>query len=161
MTNRAKRRSPSSCPRKGVGFLLFVPASNYGPISGSQLSRILCVIDCTLFHAQMRTLISVETQLSVVPRKALPRNAFHLPASAALRSLTESSHRPSPLVAVGSNGQPATKRKTPQQLEPVQGLRFTTTHQWWPGTESNRRHGDFQSPALPTELPGQCHGRSS
>ena len=26
---------------------------------------------------------------------------------------------------------------------------------WWPGTESNRRHGDFQSPALPTELPGQ------
>ena len=27
---------------------------------------------------------------------------------------------------------------------------------WCPGTESNRRHGDFQSPALPTELPGQC-----
>src|SRR5690242_11155540 len=27
---------------------------------------------------------------------------------------------------------------------------------WWPGTESNRRHGDFQSPALPTELPGQA-----
>src|SRR5689334_17693971 len=26
---------------------------------------------------------------------------------------------------------------------------------WWPGTESNRRHGDFQSPALPTELPGR------
>ena len=26
---------------------------------------------------------------------------------------------------------------------------------WWPETESNRRHGDFQSPALPTELPGQ------
>jgi hypothetical protein len=25
----------------------------------------------------------------------------------------------------------------------------------WPGTESNRRHGDFQSPALPTELPGR------
>jgi hypothetical protein len=24
---------------------------------------------------------------------------------------------------------------------------------WWLGTESNRRHGDFQSPALPTELP--------
>src|ERR1700722_17931815 len=23
---------------------------------------------------------------------------------------------------------------------------------WWPKTESNRRHGDFQSPALPTEL---------
>lgn len=26
--------------------------------------------------------------------------------------------------------------------------------EWCPGTESNRRHGDFQSPALPTELPG-------
>jgi hypothetical protein len=24
----------------------------------------------------------------------------------------------------------------------------------WPGTESNRRHEDFQSSALPTELPG-------
>ncbi len=24
---------------------------------------------------------------------------------------------------------------------------------WWRGTESNCRHGDFQSPALPTELP--------
>ena len=24
-----------------------------------------------------------------------------------------------------------------------------------PGTELNRRHGDFQSPALPTELPGR------
>ena len=26
---------------------------------------------------------------------------------------------------------------------------------WWPETESNCRHGDFQSPALPTELSGQ------
>ena len=26
---------------------------------------------------------------------------------------------------------------------------------WCPGTESNRRHRDFQSRALPTELPGQ------
>ncbi len=25
--------------------------------------------------------------------------------------------------------------------------------EWCPGTELNRRHGDFQSPALPTELP--------
>jgi hypothetical protein len=24
--------------------------------------------------------------------------------------------------------------------------------EWWLETESNRRHGDFQSPALPTEL---------
>ena len=26
---------------------------------------------------------------------------------------------------------------------------------WWPGSESNQRHKDFQSSALPTELPGQ------
>ncbi len=29
---------------------------------------------------------------------------------------------------------------------------------WWPETESNRRHGDFQSPALPTELSSQING---
>jgi hypothetical protein len=27
---------------------------------------------------------------------------------------------------------------------------------WWPETDLNRRHGDFQSPALPTELPGRA-----
>ena len=26
--------------------------------------------------------------------------------------------------------------------------------EWWPGAESNCRHADFQSAALPTELPG-------
>ena len=26
---------------------------------------------------------------------------------------------------------------------------------WWPGAESNCRHADFQSAALPTELPGR------
>ena len=28
-------------------------------------------------------------------------------------------------------------------------------NRWWPETDLNRRHGDFQSPALPTELPGR------
>ena len=30
-----------------------------------------------------------------------------------------------------------------------------STVEWWLGTESNRRHKDFQSFALPTELPSQ------
>ena len=54
----------------------------------------------------------------------------------------------------------------PIQIE-VMGLRLRTPAQrrrnvlewwvmgWWPGTESNRRHADFQSAALPAELPGQ------
>src|SRR5512143_1287309 len=32
---------------------------------------------------------------------------------------------------------------------------------WWPGTELNRRHADFQSAALPAELPGQQANRYS
>ena len=33
-------------------------------------------------------------------------------------------------------------------------LRYPSTiKKWWLGTESNRRHTDFQSVALPTELP--------
>ena len=27
--------------------------------------------------------------------------------------------------------------------------------EWWPGAELNCRHEDFQSTALPTELPGR------
>src|SRR5436190_14178739 len=37
------------------------------------------------------------------------------------------------------------------------GARFSE----WPGAESNRRHRDFQSRALPTELPGPQDGQYS
>jgi hypothetical protein len=30
---------------------------------------------------------------------------------------------------------------------------------WWPGRELNPRHADFQSAALPTELPGRAEPR--
>src|SRR5262245_18342757 len=38
-----------------------------------------------------------------------------------------------------------------QRLQTIDFIVFS----WWPGTESNCRHYDFQSYALPTELPGQ------
>ena len=33
--------------------------------------------------------------------------------------------------------------------------RLGSTKKWWPGAELNCRHEDFQSTALPTELPGR------
>ncbi len=33
-------------------------------------------------------------------------------------------------------------------------MRIEDGLKWWPEVESNHRHGDFQSPALPTELSG-------
>ena len=43
-----------------------------------------------------------------------------------------------------------------------QGMKRQKNHvvAWWPGAESNCRHADFQSAALPTELPGQSKRRS-
>src|SRR2546421_4962018 len=35
--------------------------------------------------------------------------------------------------------------------------RWTTLVSQWQGAESNRRHADFQSAALPTELPGRAY----
>ena len=53
------------------------------------------------------------------------------------------------------------ERKTRLELATPTLARWCSTtellpqNNWCSGTESNRRHGDFQSPALPTELPEQ------
>src|SRR5690606_23128089 len=38
--------------------------------------------------------------------------------------------------------------------------RFIPPGRWWTGAESNRRHSDFQSDALPTELPVRTRDES-
>ena len=55
---------------------------------------------------------------------------------------------------------PYMERKTRLELATPTLARWCSTtellpHLWCSGTELNRRHGDFQSPALPTELPEQ------
>src|SRR5690606_9549216 len=53
----------------------------------------------------------------------------------------------------------APQTKNPASAVTVAGFAFHKATKWWPGRESNPRHGDFQSPALPTELPGHEHDR--
>lgn len=47
-----------------------------------------------------------------------------------------------------------TDRAQKQKTRP-EGRVFLATERWCPGADSNHRHADFQSTALPTELPGQ------
>src|SRR5690625_5190006 len=44
-------------------------------------------------------------------------------------------------------------RKDPAAVSLLQGL--AARNLWWPGADLHRRHHDFQSCALPTELPGR------
>src|SRR5690554_5059061 len=47
-------------------------------------------------------------------------------------------------------------RKSPAAVSFSEGLAASCF--WWPGADLNRRHHDFQSCALPTELPGRVRG---
>ena len=48
-----------------------------------------------------------------------------------------------------------TGRQAERQKRRSPALRAGLRGVWWPGAESNCRHADFQSAALPTELPGR------
>jgi hypothetical protein len=69
-----------------------------------------------------------------------------------LGSLDASGHIPP--VASRSHSLKAHKR-APKAKRPITFSGDGASKFWWPGTESNHRHADFQSAALPTELPGQ------
>ena len=55
----------------------------------------------------------------------------------------------------GGNGPEPRTTNPPMQNADLHESAFGKVCSWWPGAESNHRHKDFQSSALPTELPGQ------
>jgi hypothetical protein len=48
-----------------------------------------------------------------------------------------------------------TRSSSRKSAQTCNGFGSSETATWWPGAESNHRHADFQSAALPTELPGR------
>src|SRR5690606_5688293 len=64
--------------------------------------------------------------------------------------------RPRPLDDGGKTSAPQARRDSNPQPPVLEtgALPIELRTYAWPGTESNRRHHDFQSCALPTELPG-------
>ncbi len=67
-------------------------------------------------------------------------------------------------IMIWSGRRDSNPRPSPWQGDalPLSHFRMVTLdrsdHTWWLGTESNRRHEDFQSSALPTELPSRALG---
>ncbi len=45
--------------------------------------------------------------------------------------------------------------ESPEAEKQKPSRRLGSLNKWCPDSESNQGHGDFQSPALPTELSGQ------
>src|SRR5690606_28065636 len=125
------------------------------------------------FTHQRDPLLRARSRLTFRCKRAAARRAFHAPARPAPSGVV-SLHKTrlvlpaspvQPLQAF-ANSDPATG---PEGLEPptagfgdrcstnsATDLRSATST--WPGTESNRRHRDFQSRALPSELPGRTAG---
>ena len=111
-------------------------------------------------------LISFEMCLTVPEKKVVMGNLF---IQSQRQMARISPHFPlsdgcglAPAATIDIAGQARDRRPQPirrsQQIRQAAGLRTSRTsidgERWCPGTELNRRHCDFQSHALPTELPG-------
>ena len=69
--------------------------------------------------------------------------------------------RPTPLSrSAAARNDKLTSKWTGLKIRAKNHLVLKTEKRIWPGTESNCRHEDFQSSALPTELPGRTEGFS-
>src|SRR5687767_8987838 len=82
-------------------------------------------------------ILESEARTAVVPARAVFGSIRTMSAAASAPTMTRIA------MVVTDTAQPITNDPSP------------TTYTEWPGAESNCRHADFQSAALPTELPGR------